>query len=1165
MYLCFSREKSPNEVLEACELQGKTIQQIEGMLKLKNQYIAYQSPLFREKLDSQIIPLSIYPNLILNEKPNKYPPPKHNLFIYPNTRSEYSVKVQIQTQLKQIFPTMEIEFNKKQLNEWKAKDLLDMCIKTFSFDCSETQLLNQENEDLNERNDDLVSLFEYSKAKHLIFKCLVGESALKKINTRCCLSAEVLSSEQSFVSDIISICDYWKPAFEDSRIFDSIQLRYLFRDIKPILKTHIKFLAALNTIEIDYFSEFGGIFLNFVERFKVSLSFVSNFKNVDEMIKKKRTSSRYAEAKFDEIEQGNPAGNGRDFLSYYITPVQRYPRYPLLIRDLDKNTPPFHPDKIYLSLALSELDNANKDIDHTSHRVKQLILMEALQKTLPESFFLMEEGRELIMEKNITIPKPRTGAAIIYLFNDIVLIVTKGKKVNSPLCQSKVDEFRFSNNRPTIESIMTTIHNKDYIINFEDYSEKIAWMDALNQVRTNALSNISCHDKFAKWTDIEIGEHIFPLMNHSGCFYEGKAYFFGGANASLSPSSMFIEYDVSNNRWSGAKSPIQSRVGHSIHIINGKLYVVFGNAKGKFVLYIDEYTLGSNGGEWKKLKLSHDCRRTGHSSITYQDYIVVFGGKTEKDTFLDDVLFIDTISGTIERLNNLPNAPSPRINHDAVLIDKSMIIIGGRTNNGINGDIFAFDLEQKTWTSISEIKIEPRFGHRTVLLGYYLFVIGGITINNNKDLPNCAIDTRTWQLVNFQEFGNKPPVISRFALTKIDSNRAITFGGSDSGTKVPFSSSWIIDVEEGFSDTREYIPPKVSASEIRRQVITLPMNSSEIKDNSSKNSPLPPPPPPPLPSPTPIPSSKVKTLSFPNQSVLDAVPRKTTVNEIHSNIHPLPPPNNTQVQSNGPITMDALTAIREKMKRRSMGQFQLQKSLVDDEVADSNLSFNNEVADNIDNKRNSSSSNDSAQLSSDDIKEDKTPIRRRYNVRDVPLKSLNNDNNQRVLQSPMSMRCIPPPELISTESNNRASNRIVLLPGRFDPQYFYKESNIDVSYLSPIEQSATRMKAHKVYQKMSENDELENKIKQIENNSTEKKKNVILKILDDIHQETKACKIPNDASINDIIEKTNSIIGRDGKLSIAVDSDSFKELNEEAFEEAKQALTELKYFKVIVL
>ena len=85
-------------------------------------------------------------------------------------------------------------------------------------------------------------------------------------------------------------------------------------------------------------------------------------------------------------------------------------------------------------MALQHIDGTN----HTSHRVKQLILLEAIQKELPETIFVMEEGREIINQGQVRITKPKIGSGILYLFSDIIILASKGKKVNTPILQTQV-------------------------------------------------------------------------------------------------------------------------------------------------------------------------------------------------------------------------------------------------------------------------------------------------------------------------------------------------------------------------------------------------------------------------------------------------------------------------------------------------------------------------------------------------------------------------------------------------------------------------------------------------------------------------------------------------------------------------------------------------------
>lgn len=110
--------------------------------------------------------------------------------------------------------------------------------------------------------------------------------------------------------------------------------------------------------------------------------------------------------------------------------------------------------------------------------------------------------------------------------------------------------------------------------------------------------------------------------------------------------------------------------------------------------------------EFKKLKTEADDPKPvyGHSSVSYNDKIYIFGGafmydkKRQFRECTNQMQVIDTQLGIHYRI--LPkgsNIPARRFHH-AVVYEKSMVVIGGflQTNKYCNG-IFTFDFEFQDW------------------------------------------------------------------------------------------------------------------------------------------------------------------------------------------------------------------------------------------------------------------------------------------------------------------------------------------------------------------------------------------------------------------------------------------------------------------------------------
>lgn len=803
MNVCISRPFAPNEIMDIASYQNATIAEFSEIIKLSNKNIFYKTPYYTEKLDDDIRPFVTYPELILesNDIP-KYPIPDFCLIINEQTHNQYSLFVSITTQLEDTdFPMMEVEFTQDELILWNSKDFLKKCTEVFEFQCTDTFLLNS-SEEVIEDDFPLKDLFKFAKSSHLIFKCTIDDSCIENIHKRKLVIEEILSSEVGFVNNIQILHDYWYPELLDSEIFDRFQLKLIFKEIGPFLNTHVELIRLISKLNKRYAAEVGPLFLNYVDHFKVAIPFVTNYKRADDMIQKKRLSSRSIDKKFQELAEGSPMKEGGDFSSYYITPVQRYPRYTLLIRDLDKYTPSFHPDKPYLSLAEEALIIVNKEIDETSQQIKQQLLIGEIQKKLPDDFIITKNDRNLIDKKKVTVHrKLSVKKGIIYLFNDSVLITKKGKKKRKPILFSQIEDFRFVS--PSSDSILLIIKDVEVTLVFENSEERTSLMKLLDQARTIYLSTIKCETKFIKWTEIELGETLVPLMNLDGCSINDKAYFFGGINSSLMPCSALIEYNSNIDNWCLKSSPVEPRIGHTVTSIGNKFYICFGFNKSDYFPDIWEF----DGNHWKSIPLNEDIHLAFHSTIAYGNNLVVFGGKNENG-FSNRLYKIDPNNGNVTHIHP-KETPSGRANHAAVYFDNKMVVIGGENNligSGIVGDVDVYYFNENIWSKMKNAEIRPRICHKAIVLKDYIFVIGGASdfednfADESKKLPNECIDPIGWRKIEFNEFGNSPFGLSKFAIAHTSKTSAITYGGIDPVTKMPFASSWMFDMKEGFNN-----------------------------------------------------------------------------------------------------------------------------------------------------------------------------------------------------------------------------------------------------------------------------------------------------------------------------------------------------------------------------
>ncbi len=79
-----------------------------------------------------------------------------------------------------------------------------------------------------------------------------------------------------------------------------------------------------------------------------------------------------------------------------------------------------------------------------------------------------------------------------------------------------------------------------------------------------------------------------------------------------------------------------------------------------------------------------------------------------------------------EPLDN--HSPGPRTGHTAITLQDKMYLFGGETGSKCTNDLWRFDIANKTWTKIApagDAAPAPRCGHAAVAYGNVFLVFGG--------------------------------------------------------------------------------------------------------------------------------------------------------------------------------------------------------------------------------------------------------------------------------------------------------------------------------------------------------------------------------------------------------------------------------------------------------
>eukprot|EP01105_Mastigella_eilhardi_P006499 TRINITY_DN18058_c0_g1_i1.p1 TRINITY_DN18058_c0_g1~~TRINITY_DN18058_c0_g1_i1.p1 ORF type:complete len:762 (-),score=221.75 TRINITY_DN18058_c0_g1_i1:78-2282(-) len=260
-------------------------------------------------------------------------------------------------------------------------------------------------------------------------KKLVRDSAYRKR-----VANELLQTEVDYVDSLERCIQVYLVPFEKNavpmKVVTEQQVRDIFSDIRIIHQVNSELLVGLRPVIKNWSHNtcLGKTFKNMVAIFNLYSMYVSHLDAgmaLVEYLKVKQDSF----ATFLEQCRTCPQNpNGMDIQAYLIQPVQRIPRYSLLLTDLLKHTWPEHPD-------FEELKDVNVKVHDMAMLLNErkreaennsvLISIDAQLSSKPKDFRLIDPTRHLVKDLQVLYKKKNFR---LYLFSDIVMWVAHDGK-----------------------------------------------------------------------------------------------------------------------------------------------------------------------------------------------------------------------------------------------------------------------------------------------------------------------------------------------------------------------------------------------------------------------------------------------------------------------------------------------------------------------------------------------------------------------------------------------------------------------------------------------------------------------------------------------------------------------------------------------------------------
>nr|XP_055029585.1 LOW QUALITY PROTEIN: rho guanine nucleotide exchange factor 17-like [Misgurnus anguillicaudatus] len=264
-----------------------------------------------------------------------------------------------------------------------------------------------------------------------------------KVDMRKHVIMTLLDTEQSYVESLRTLIQgYMKPLKhpESSPLCDPSLVDEMFYQIPEILEHHEQFLEqVLDCVNQWHDKQIVGDLL--VQSFSKEIlaniysAYIDNFMNAKDAVRIAK-ESKPAFLKF--LEQCMRENKEKQALGdLMIKPVQRIPRYELLVKDLLKHTPVEHPDHIFLLDAQKNIkrlaERINKGRRQAEELEKETRVMQEIEAHIEGVEHILNPQRKFLRQEMVVEAKTVGGKKdrSLFLFSDLLICTTLKRKSGS--------------------------------------------------------------------------------------------------------------------------------------------------------------------------------------------------------------------------------------------------------------------------------------------------------------------------------------------------------------------------------------------------------------------------------------------------------------------------------------------------------------------------------------------------------------------------------------------------------------------------------------------------------------------------------------------------------------------------------------------------------------
>lgn len=245
------------------------------------------------------------------------------------------------------------------------------------------------------------------------------------------IATELLTTERSYVA-VLHLIDqiFHFRVDQENRahnMFPQEMIPQMFSNIKSIYQFHHDFLLPQLEARMsnwDHEGRIGDIMKNFAPFLKLYTEYVKNFDNAMNIISAMAAKYPRFMAIMVDIHRMPECGN-LTLPHHMLSPVQRIPRYELLLKDYLKKLPDDSDDKRDTEQALHLVSTAANHVNEAMKKIDKFKQLLEVQERISGVVDLASPTRELLKEGKIVKISARSGdhqERYLFLFSDLLLL-----------------------------------------------------------------------------------------------------------------------------------------------------------------------------------------------------------------------------------------------------------------------------------------------------------------------------------------------------------------------------------------------------------------------------------------------------------------------------------------------------------------------------------------------------------------------------------------------------------------------------------------------------------------------------------------------------------------------------------------------------------------------